>query len=190
MKVVLECDQQNLLFVPGETFSHHLHPAPAAVRFHKDCELSVAPFTFQYCIGRRDQIAAFLGPALRFEVRRQFDAIALDAKNGYLYYHALTGHTLDRVKTSSLTHEHLSDKDLESKVEKIGNTQAPDRMLEAPDGSIYLKNLEHNAIVHWNPATKSIEQVIANKRFMWPDTLSWRPNDEIYVTTSQIENTR
>ena len=23
---------------------------------------------------------------------------------------------------------------------------------------------------------------------MWPDTLSWGPNDELYVTTSQIEN--
>src|SRR5436309_13796913 len=31
------------------------------------------------------------------------DGIALDAKNGYLYYHALTGHTLYRIKTSYLT---------------------------------------------------------------------------------------
>jgi hypothetical protein len=43
--------------------------------------------------------------------------------------------------------------------------------------------------VHWNPATKTIEQVIADKRLLWPDTLSWAPNDELYVTTSQIENT-
>ena len=61
-------------------------------------------------------------------------------------------------------------------------------MLEAPDGSIYLTDLEHNAVVHWNPSTKSIEQVITDKRLMWPDTLSWGPNDELYVTTSQIEN--
>jgi hypothetical protein len=30
------------------------------------------------------------------------DGIALDTKNGYLYYHALTGHTLYRIKTSYL----------------------------------------------------------------------------------------
>jgi sugar lactone lactonase YvrE len=117
------------------------------------------------------------------------DGIALDLKNGYLYYHALTAHSLYRIKTSFLTDEHISKTDLESKVENVGQTPAPDGMLEAPDGSIYLTDLEHNAVVHWNPETKRIEQVIADKRLMWPDTLSWGPNDELYVTTSQIENT-
>ena len=93
-----------------------------------------------------------------------------------------------RIKSSFLTNEQLNEKDLESKVEKVGQTPAPDGILEAPDGSIYLTDLEHNAIVHWNPATKSIERVIADKRLMWPDTLSWGPNDELYVTASQIEN--
>jgi sugar lactone lactonase YvrE len=116
------------------------------------------------------------------------DGIALDLKNGYLYYHALTAHTLYRIKTTFLTDEKLSKKDLESKVENVGQTPAPDGMLEAPDGSIYLTDLEHNAVVRWNPATKSIEQVIADKRLMWPDTLSWGPNGELYVTASQIEN--
>ena len=113
------------------------------------------------------------------------DGIALDAKNGYLYYHALSAHTLYRIKTSLLTDEQLSEKDLESKVENVGQTPAPDGMLEAPDGSIYLTDLEHNAIVHWSLATKSIEQLIADRRLMWPDTLSWGPNDELYVTTSR-----
>ena len=93
-----------------------------------------------------------------------------------------------RIKSSFLTNEHVSEKDLESKVENVGQTLAPDGILEVPDGSIYLTDLEHNAIVHWNPATKSIEQVISDKRLMWPDTLSWGLNDELYVTTSQIEN--
>ncbi len=116
------------------------------------------------------------------------DGIALDAENRYLYYHALTAHKLYRIKTSFLTDEHLSKKDLESKVENVAATPAPDGMLEAPDGSIYLTDLEHNAVVRWNRETKNIEQVIADKRLMWPDTLSWGPNNELYVTTSQIEN--
>ena len=116
------------------------------------------------------------------------DGIALDSKNGYLYYHALTGHALYRIKTSFLTDEKLSKKDLESKVEKVAQTPPPDGILEASDGSIYLTDLEHNAVIRWNPATKSIDQVIADKRLMWPDTLSWGPNGELYVTASQIEN--
>src|SRR5207247_4868740 len=80
------------------------------------------------------------------------DGIALDTNNGYLYYHALTGHTLYRIKTSYLIDEHLSKSDLESKVENVGQTPAPDGMLEAPDGSVYLTDLEGSAIVRWNAA--------------------------------------
>jgi sugar lactone lactonase YvrE len=116
------------------------------------------------------------------------DGIALDSKNGYLYYHALTAHTLYRIKTIFLTNEKLSKKDLESKVENVGQTPAPDGMVEAPDDSVYLTDLEHNAIVRWNPETKNVDQVIADKRLMWPDTLSWGPNGELYISASQIEN--
>lgn len=117
------------------------------------------------------------------------DGIALDTDNGYLYYHALTGHTLYRIKTSFLTNdEKLGKRELESKVENVGQTPAPDGMLEAPDGSVYLTDLESSAVVQWDPANKRVEQVIADKRLLWPDTLSWGPNVEIYVTASQIEN--
>jgi sugar lactone lactonase YvrE len=116
------------------------------------------------------------------------DGIALDSKNGYLYYHALTGHTLYRIKTSYLTDENLSKSDLESKVENVAQTPAPDGMLEAPDGNVYLTDLEGSAIVRWNASSGKIEPVIADKRLLWPDTLSWGPNGELYVTASQIEN--
>jgi sugar lactone lactonase YvrE len=116
------------------------------------------------------------------------DGIALDAKNGYLYYHALTGHSLYRIKTSFLRDEKLEKHELESKVENVGQTPAPDGMLEAPDGSVYLTDVENSALVRWDPASKRVERIIADKRLLWPDTLSWGPKGEMYVTASQIEN--
>jgi len=116
------------------------------------------------------------------------DGIALDAKNGYLYYHALTAHTLYRIKTSFLRDEKLSKAELESKVENVGRTSASDGMLEGQDGSVYLTDLENSAIARWDPANKRVEQIIADKRLLWPDTLSWGPKGEMYVTASQIEN--
>jgi sugar lactone lactonase YvrE len=116
------------------------------------------------------------------------DGIALDAKNGYLYYHALTGHTLYRIKTSFLRDEKLNKLELESKVENVGQTSAPDGMLEGQDGSVYLTDLENSAIARWDPANKRVEQIIADKRLLWPDTLSWGPKGEMYLTASQIEN--
>jgi sugar lactone lactonase YvrE len=117
------------------------------------------------------------------------DGIALDTENGYLYYHALTGHTLYGIKTSYLIDEKLSKSDLESKVENVAQTPAPDGMLEAPGGIIYLTDIEGSAIVRWHVTTKKLEPVIADKRLLWPDTLSWGSNGDLYVTASQIENT-
>ena len=116
------------------------------------------------------------------------DGIALDTTNGYLYYHPLTGHTLYRIKTADLNDEKLSRSELEGKVEDLGKTPAPDGMLEAPDGSLYLTDIEGGAIQHWDPATKQTSLVLKDKRLLWPDTLSWGPNGLLYVTASQIEN--
>ena len=49
-------------------------------------------------------------------------------------------------------------------------------MLEGPDGSVYLTDLENSAIVRWDPASKSVEQIITDK-VLWPDTLSWGRRD-------------
>jgi sugar lactone lactonase YvrE len=116
------------------------------------------------------------------------DGIALDTAKGYLYYHALTGRTLYRVKTSYLTDDKLSRRELESKVETVGQTPPPDGMLEAPDGTIYLTDLEGGGIVRWDSGAGKVERVIADKRLLWPDTLSWGPKGDLYVTASQIEN--
>jgi sugar lactone lactonase YvrE len=116
------------------------------------------------------------------------DGIALDAANGYLYYHSLTSHTLYRIRTQYLTDEKLSKSDVAGKVEKVAQTSAPDGMLEAADGSIYLTDLEENGIVRWNAVGKKLETVIQDKRLLWPDTMSWGPGGELYVTASQIEN--
>lgn len=116
------------------------------------------------------------------------DGIALDASSGYLYYHALTGRTLYRIKTEHLNDENLSASDLEAKVENLGETPSPDGMLEAPDGSIYLASIEDNSIARVNPATKQIDRVIQDKRLNWPDSLAWGPDGTLYITASQIHN--
>jgi sugar lactone lactonase YvrE len=116
------------------------------------------------------------------------DGIAFDSRNGFLYYHALTGHTLYRIKTDYLKDEKLSKSDLEAKVENMGQTPAPDGMLEGADGSVYLTAIEQNAVVRFDPNTKQISPVIEDKRLSWPDTMSWGPGGELYVTASQIQN--
>ena len=116
------------------------------------------------------------------------DGIALDTRSGYLYYHALTGRTLYRIKTEFLKDEKLSSSELEKKIENVGQTGPPDGMLEAPDGSIYITSIEDNAIVRYSPESRKLDRVIQDKRLSWPDSLAWGPDGELYVTASQIQN--
>jgi sugar lactone lactonase YvrE len=114
------------------------------------------------------------------------DGIALDDRGAWLYFHALTGATLYRVKTADLCNEGLSAEQLTAKVEDLGKTPKPDGMLEGPDGSVYLTALEQNAIVRIDPDTRKMETIIADDRLQWPDTMAWGPDGDLYVTTSQI----
>ncbi len=116
------------------------------------------------------------------------DGIAYDAASDFLYYHALTGHTLYRIKAEFLRDEKLSESALEAKVENLGATPAPDGMIEGPDGSVYLTAIEEDAIVRWDPTKKTVARIIQDKRLSWPDTLSWGPDGALYVTASQIQN--
>lgn len=42
--------------------------------------------------------------------------------------------------------------------------------------------------MRWDPANRGVEQIVADKRLLWPDRLSWGPNGEMCVTASQVEN--
>jgi hypothetical protein len=51
--------------------------------------------------------------------------IALDLKNDYLYYHALTAHTLYRIKTQYLKDVNLSNTILNRKLKTWGGHPRP-----------------------------------------------------------------
>lgn len=114
------------------------------------------------------------------------DGIALDLKNQCLYFHALTGHTLYRVKLSDLNDESLPPAELAARVENLGRTPKPDGMLESPDGRVYLTAIEENGVSVFDPATRTVSPVVRDSRLQWPDTLSAGPDGTIFVTTSQI----
>ena len=116
------------------------------------------------------------------------DGIALDRLNGYLYYHALTGSTLYRIRTADLRNNRLTKSQLSAKVETVLETPPPDGMTIAPNGKLYLTDIEHGAVVAFDPKEKKLAPVIADDRLSWPDSLSFGPDGALYVTASQIQN--
>lgn len=113
------------------------------------------------------------------------DGIAYDPIGDFVYYQALTGRTMYRVKASSLRQFDLSDKDVEASVETVGQTGAADGLIFGPDGKVYISSLEHDAIRRTTPEGE-VETVIQDKAIAWPDSFSFGPDNKLYFTTSRI----
>lgn len=113
------------------------------------------------------------------------DGIALSNESDYLYYAALSGHSLYRVPVEDLINPSLSERELGDEVTEAQEIIATDGMLFGPTNTLYLGGLEENAIYVWkedNPYHKLIE----DERIKWADSFTSGDDGSIYFTTSQI----
>jgi len=117
------------------------------------------------------------------------DGIALSTDNQYLYYRALSGHSLYRIKTAVLRNAALSAAQVQAAVEKLSDAPASDGMEIDSKNNLYLTGFENGEILRRTPDGK-IETVVKEARLEWPDTFSWDPDgNNIYFTTSAIQKT-
>jgi len=109
------------------------------------------------------------------------DGIAFDRANGYLYYQALTGKTLYRLKTQvlidvlpgrSLTGEQKNT--IAAAVEEVGQTVMTDGMMFDAAGNLYFSALERDAIVVRTPEGE-MHDLIAGRPISWPDSFAVGP---------------
>lgn len=109
------------------------------------------------------------------------DGIAFDAKNDYLYFHALTGYSLYRLSTNEIL-------DAENKVEFVAKTSAPDGMIIDESGGLYFADLEHNKIMKMDLQTKEKSVFAEGDKVRWADTFSIF-DGYLYFTNSRINET-
>ncbi len=122
-----------------------------------------------------------------FTVSPGVDSIALSRDGSTLFYAAVTAQKLYKIDTASLNNFELSDSELFSKVTSLGEKTMSDGISSDNEGSIYLSDLEHNAILRMNPQGQ-LETLIKDKRIHWPDGMSFGPNDWLYFTDSALNH--
>lgn len=115
------------------------------------------------------------------------DGIALDPDRNLLYYHALTGRTLYRIKTRYLKDSGLAPSAVATHVEKLADTGPADGMEMDQDFNLYITSLEDNSIKRYRVYDGSMKVVVTDNKLRWPDSLSIGPDDNLYVTASQID---
>lgn len=113
------------------------------------------------------------------------DGLALTPDGKWLYYIALSSHSLYRVPTKALRDTSVTSEGLAEKVEKVMAVPATDGMLFDKEGNLWLGGLENNAI---NQLAKDdmLYRVVQDSTLKWVDSFAKAANGEIYFTTSQI----
>jgi sugar lactone lactonase YvrE len=112
------------------------------------------------------------------------DGIALDHENGWLYYQALTGRTMYRIRTALLIDTGVSEDELADAVEKFADSGVSDGLLWGPEG-IYVSAIEQSAIRLVAP-DGSASTLVQDERLAWPDSFARGADGTVWVTTSQI----
>lgn len=124
------------------------------------------------------------------------DSIALSSDGAWLYWKALTGSTLYRIRTAVLSGRGLAGDDIASAVQPYGKVGPTDglwigRRANAGSETLYLTSIEDNAVKARNLADGpggALHTVVQDPRLRWPDTFSQGPDGSLYVTTSRIQD--
>ncbi len=134
-----------------------------------------------YKIRTLGQDLEFLGGIVA--LRGGVDGIALGPQ--WLYYGALNGSGLYRVRLKDLRDTEIPDSQLAKRVERVSDKPLSDGLSIDTAGGIYITDVEHNAIFRVDP-DEGLSTLIQSRRIRWPDALSFGPDGYLYVADSAL----
>lgn len=115
------------------------------------------------------------------------DGIALNHDGSYLYYQALAGATIYRIKTSLLRDDSASPDAVVNGVEKVAKTFPADGLWMDSEDRLYLSNINQSSVCRLLK-NGEVETLVTDPRLEWPDTFSQGPDGAIYITASHIND--
>ncbi|MBS1002333.1 SMP-30/gluconolactonase/LRE family protein [Acetobacter thailandicus] len=111
------------------------------------------------------------------------DGLALSADSSRLYWSPLSSRRLYSAPTAELADFHLSEEVLKSAVTDEGEVGIMDGMATAPDGSLYLTDIERHAVVRRAPDGE-LSIVAQDPRLIAPDSIAL-DGDSLLLTVGQ-----
>lgn len=120
-------------------------------------------------------------------LRIAVDSIALSRDGTWLYYGAVTGSRLWRIRVTHLVDPALDNAALASKVEAFAEKPLTDGLTTDDDGNVYLSDMEHSAVHRLAPDGR-LQTLVSDPRLRWPDGFSFGPDGWLYVTCSALQH--
>lgn len=112
--------------------------------------------------------------------------ITLDSKNKWLYFGAMNGTKLYRVKTDDLRNAKLSSKDLEKRVEIYADKPMSDGITIDENDNVYVTDLENNAVGYIGKDRQYKILHNSSELLSWSDGFATTANGKIFVTVNKL----
>jgi len=134
-----------------------------------------------YLIRTHDRDMEFFGGMVA--LRGGVDGIALGTT--WLYYGALNGSGLYRIRLADLRNKRLPPSQLATRVERYSDKPLSDGLSLDTAGGVYITDVEHNAIFRVG-TDRGLATLLQSRKIRWPDALSFGPDGYIYVADSAL----
>ena len=135
----------------------------------------------QFMIRSGDKDMEFMGGIVA--LRGGIDGIALGPE--WLYYGALSGSGLYRVKLDDLRDTRLPPAQLARRVERFSDKPLSDGFSRDNAGNIYITDVEHSSVFIVGPG-QPLATLIQSNKVRWPDALSFGPDGWLYLADSAL----
>ena len=134
-----------------------------------------------YMIRSQDRDMKFLGGVA--SLRGGIDGIALGPE--WLYYGALSGSGLFRIRLSDLRNADLPPSQLANRIERYSDKPLSDGLSVDVQGNIYITDVEHSSVFVVG-AQRNLKTLIQSPDIRWPDALSFGPDGYLYLADSAL----
>lgn len=111
--------------------------------------------------------------------------ITIDPANTWIYFGAMNGTSIYRVRTTDLMDETLSPEDLEARVERYGEKPISDGSTIDGGGNVYITDITNDAVGVVRP-DGAYERLFTDDALSWPDGFAYGPDDFIYATVNEL----
>lgn len=135
-----------------------------------------------FIISNRDREMSYLGGIVT--LRGGVDGIALGPE--WLYFGALSGSGLYRVRLADLRDDTMPQAQLRRLVERYSDKPLSDGLSIDVDGNVYITDVEHRAIFCIGNDLELVTLIQADE-IRWPDALSFGPDGYLYVADSALQ---